>query len=79
MLSENDILGWLKISFFLDVARALEKSPMSKSEIAKMFNLSEKSCDEILYHLESSKAIENTGSEWKLTELGQRVLDRYFR
>jgi predicted transcriptional regulator len=78
-LSEKDILGWLKISFFRDVARALEKSPMSTSEVAKMVNLSEKSCDEILYHLESSQAVEYAGSRWKLTELGQRVLDKYFK
>lgn len=78
-MSEKDILGWLKISFFLDVARALEKSPMPTSEVAKMVNLSEKSCDEILYHLERSQAVEYAGSRWKLTELGQRVLAKYFK
>ncbi len=78
-MSENDILGWLKIQFFLEVARALETSPMSTSEIAKMVNLGEKSCAEILYHLEKSQAVEYVGSEWKLTELGRRVLDKHFR
>ena len=78
-MSESDILGWFKIPSHLEVVKALEKAPKSSKEIAKIANITETGCADVLDHLERSQAVEYVGNGWKLTEIGQRVLEKYFK
>ena len=78
-MSESSILGWLKIDDYLKVAIACETSPKSASEIARITNLSETRCAEVLKNLEDVHAVEYTGTGWKLADIGKRVIDKYFK
>jgi len=78
-MAETDILGWLKIKPYLDVARAIENSPKTPQEIAKMVGREETKVAEILQHLETSQAAQYTETGWVLSELGKKVLAKYFK
>jgi len=78
-MAENNVLGWLKIASHLDVARAIENSPKTAKEIEKMVGREETKVAEILEHLETSQAAQYTGTGWVLSELGKKVLAKYFK
>jgi hypothetical protein len=54
------------------------KKPKSASQVNKETGISEGKCAEWLCILEQKKAVEYSEEGWKATELGLKVLKKYF-
>lgn len=79
ILSESVIRSWLELDDYLRVAKAIQTAPKKPAEIIRLANLgTEARCAEILGKLEDLHAIEYTTAGWKITDMGQRVLEKYF-
>ena len=77
-MSEDNILGWLQLGSYLNVVQAIKTSPKTAKELSRITNISDIKIAEMLGILEKAQAIEYTGNGWKITELTQKVLSKYF-
>ena len=93
-MSENEMLVWFQIEPYLFIARTIKSSPktarrVSKSRreqkkllVGKRFwvrkKLNEDKTGEMLGNLEKAGAIEYTGTNWKITPIGRKDLQKYF-
>jgi len=76
-MSEKEVREWFELEPYLSLARAIRASPKKSKEIAKIIVIQESETEEMIDSLEKSGAIEYTGTGWKLTTLGEKVLKEY--
>jgi len=77
--TEKNVLSWLKIPSYLELARTIENVPKSAREISAAIALQDTRVAEMLEYLEGVNAVEHTSSGWILTTLAKQVLAKYFQ